>query len=72
MSYQQKPGTGAIFKNEKTKETQPDYRGTINVEGKDYDISLWIKDGKKGKFFSASIQEPRTKETSKENNDLPF
>lgn len=69
-----------IFKNsKKEKETQPDYTGTVNVEGKDYSVSLWIKEGKAGKFFAGSIQEPfkKMENTSdkirKENNsDLPF
>lgn len=70
--------SGAIFKNNfKEKETQPDYKGTINVEGKNLEISLWIKEGQKGKFFSASVKEPYNKEEKKPiqvNNldDLPF
>lgn len=48
---------GAIFKNErKQNERQPDYNGSINVEGKEYYISCWIKESKSGnKFFSASL-----------------
>jgi len=69
MSYQQKENSGAIFKNDrKEKETHPDYTGIINVAGKDYQISLWIKEGKKGKFFSASIKEPYVKK----QYDEPF
>lgn len=69
-----------IFKNnKKEKDTQPDYTGTVNVEGKDYSISLWIKDGKAGKFFAGKIQEPfkKMENTSDKINkmndmDLPF
>ena len=47
--------SGALFKNDKKeKDTHPDYRGSINVEGTDYWISAWIKDGKSGKFMSLS------------------
>lgn len=35
--------SGALFPNEKTKDSHPDYRGTINIDGKDYWISGWIK-----------------------------
>ena len=69
MSYTNKPGTGVIFKNDKKKETQPDYKGTINVDGKDLDIALWVKEGKKGKFFSAAIKEKQVKEQGEE---MPF
>ena len=58
-----KQNTGAIFKNNnKTKDTQPDYRGKVNVEGKELEISLWLKESKQGvKYFSASFQEPYVK-----------
>ena len=77
-NYQQKENSGAIFKNDrKEKETHPDYTGTINVAGKDWQISLWIKEGKKGKFFSASIKEPYLKDGQPKTftnptDDLPF
>jgi uncharacterized protein (DUF736 family) len=55
-----KLNSGAIFKNsKKTNEKQPDYKGTVNVNGKDMEISLWLKESQKGtKYFSASFQEP--------------
>ncbi len=76
-----KNNSGAIFKNNKTKDTQPDYRGTVKVNDKEMDISLWVKESAKGtKYFSASFQEPFTKPTTTEpnvkinniENDLPF
>jgi len=69
-----KNNSGAIFKNNKTKETQPDYRGKVNVNGKDMEISLWVKESKTGtKYFSASFQEPYVKsvtatEVANQNN----
>jgi hypothetical protein len=79
-----KINSGAIFKNTKTKDTQPDYRGKVNVNGKDMEISLWVKESKTGtKYFSASFQEPYVKPVSQEtinqntaqdliDNDLPW
>ena len=71
---------GVIFKNDNkgTNEKAPDYRGKINVDGKDKEISLWIRKSNDGlkTFFSASISEPFVKtETPKANiveDDLPF
>jgi uncharacterized protein (DUF736 family) len=73
---------GAIFKNEnRTNENQPMYRGKINVDGVDKEISLWVKQSKEGKsFFSASISEPYVKdapavkpiEDAVKGDDLPF
>ena len=74
---------GAIFKNDrKEKDTHPDYRGKINVDGVDKEISLWVKQSKDGKsFFSASISKPYVKTESAPpkpiadelpKDDLPF
>lgn len=63
MESKNKNNSGAIFKNNKTKDTQPDYKGTVNVNGKDMEISLWFKESQKGtKYFSASFQEPFKRE----------
>mgnify|MGYP000108734433 CR=1 FL=1 len=58
-----KVNSGAIFKNDrKTAENQPDYRGKINVDGKEWEISLWLKEAQSGnKYFSAAIKEPWVK-----------
>ena len=62
MSYDN-TNSGAIFKNENTKETQPDYKGKLNVQGKDFDVSGWIRTSKDGKsFLSLKIQEPFKKD----------
>jgi len=65
MESKNKNNSGAIFKNEKkTNEKQPDYKGTVNVNGKDMQVSLWVKTSKKdgSKFFSVSFQEPFKKD----------
>lgn len=57
MSQFDKTNTGVLFKNER-KETDkhPDYNGTINIDGKEYWLSSWIKQGQKGKFMSLSVK----------------
>jgi uncharacterized protein (DUF736 family) len=76
-----KNNSGAIFKNNKTKDTQPDYKGKVKVNDKEMEISLWFKESQTGtKYFSASFQEPFVKPTTTEpnvkinniENDLPF
>jgi len=55
-----KDNSVVIFKNEnRTSETQPQYRGTLIVDGKEKQISLWVKESQKDgkKFFSGTISE---------------
>lgn len=83
MAFELKNGTGFIFKNKnKTANIHPEYKGDIKTpSGELLTISLWVKDGDNGKFFSASIQEPykpeqkpQPKQSSPEPkpDDLPF
>jgi len=53
--------TGVLFKNESDNEKAPAYKGKINVDGKEYELAAWIREGKKGKFMSLKVQEPRDK-----------
>lgn len=48
---------GALFKNDRqTKDTQPGYTGSLNVDGVEYFLDAWVKEGTKGKFFSLSVK----------------
>jgi hypothetical protein len=55
--------SGLLAKNDKQgNEARPDYRGSINVEGREYWLSAWIKTGRDGtklagqKYMSLSVQ----------------
>ena len=57
MAYEQKDGSGALFRNDKRgNERAPDYRGDANVNGELVEIAAWIKEGKNGKFMSLSFK----------------
>lgn len=44
MAFEQKDGTGALFKNDKKgNDKAPDYRGTAKINGETCDIAAWIK-----------------------------
>jgi hypothetical protein len=71
--------SGVLFKNESPNEKAPAYKGKINVDGKEYELAAWLKEGKNGKYMSLKVQEPREKkprpttpEFSEIPDDLPF
>lgn len=48
---------GALFRNDKaTSDKHPTHTGKVNIEGREFYISAWVKEGKKGKFFSLSFK----------------
>jgi hypothetical protein len=68
MSYDN-TNSGMLSRNEKKeKDTHPDFKGAINVEGREYWLSAWVKEGKPGgkmegrKYFSLSVT-PKNQDT---------
>lgn len=69
---------GVLFKNDrKDTEKHPDYKGSININGEEFWLSSWIKEGKTGKFMSLSVtpkqtEQPKDYPTAKKEEDVPF
>lgn len=67
---------GALFKNDKkTGDSQPDYKGNLNVDGKEFYISAWLKTSGAGKkYMSLSVTTAETKGKSKplDDDDIAF
>lgn len=64
MAYEQKNGTGTVWKNDKytVGGNQPYAKGTVkDLNGNDLDIALWIPKSDKIKGFNVTIQEPYVK-----------
>ncbi len=84
MSNYDNTNSGALFKNdtEGKSENFPPYGGSLNVNGADYWISAWLKDGAKGKFFSLAVKPKEARQESAPrqpqpvddfvDSDLPF
>ena len=53
---EKRDNSGVLFKNDK-KETEkhPDYKGNIMVDGNEYWLSAWIREGKTGKFMGLAV-----------------
>ena len=82
MSYDN-TNSGALFKNDKKKKPEhPDRQGKLNVDGKDYWLSGWLKQDKNGNpYLSLAVkpveQKPdsagkRDGGVSQMDDDIPF
>jgi hypothetical protein len=49
---------GVFFRNDRKKpeSREPDYRGRLNVDGAEYELAGWVREGKNGKYLSLSIK----------------
>lgn len=85
MAFELRDGQGSLFRNDKAGDNPkaPSHTGTCKIAGVEYRISAWVKDGKRGKFFSLAIQpsdykpaaRPQQEAVQKEadwNDPIPF
>lgn len=72
--------TGRLFKNDRKRpdHKDPDYTGDLKMNGKEFWLSAWIKDGDRGKWMSISVK-PKEDKASKPaeppagpEDDVPF
>jgi len=73
---QVRDNSGVLFKSDKRdNEKAPHYKGNITVDGKDYWLSAWIKEGKGGKFMGLALSpkdhQQKAKPKSSGFDDMP-
>ena len=72
MAFEQRPNTGAVFKNDKkTTENHPDGTGSALIEGVEYWVSMWLKKGAKGDFRSLAFTR-KDEKLKKPDEEIPF
>lgn len=72
MANEQRDMSGVIFRNEKkTKDTQPGYTGQCMIDGKEYFMDAWVKEGRSGKFFSFSFKQKLPKQYAQQQSANP-
>ncbi len=71
---------GTLGKNKRReKDTHPEYTGKLNVDGREYWLSGWVKESNGEKFFSLSVKAkdeqaaaPAPTKAADPNDEIPF
>lgn len=61
-----KNNQGILFQNNKTKDTQPDFKGELNVDGEILQIAIWERKSKNGNSYLSALVEHKKEEHKKE------
>jgi hypothetical protein len=77
---EKRDNSGVLFANDKKdNEKAPNYKGNMMVDGQEYWLSAWVKEGKNGKFLGLAVsprdaQPPASKPIPKNLDDdlIPF
>ena len=57
MTNEQRDNSGAIFTNtRKEKDAHPDWTGSAMIDGREYWVSGWTKQGRNGEFYSLAFK----------------
>ncbi len=77
---EKRDNSGALFKAKANENPKwPQYEGSAMIDGKEYWLSGWVKEGRNGKFFSLAFKpkEAKRQTTSKparptDDDSVPF
>ena len=68
--------SGAVFKNDrKEQEKQPDYKGSLTVNGSEYWISAWLNESKNGQKYmglKVNLKEQQQAPAAPKNDAVEF
>jgi hypothetical protein len=64
--------SGTLFKNDKReKDSHPHAKGSALIDGVEYWVSAWTKEGSKGKFQSLSFQRKEQRQAEPKQSSRP-
>lgn len=73
-----KTNKGVLNFMRKVEGKQPQYKGKINIDGEEFSLAGWLRDGPFGEFISLTIQTAEeaakyaNKDDGGENESIPF
>jgi uncharacterized protein (DUF736 family) len=60
MAYEQKDGTGSLFRADKgDNPKRPDYKGSITINGVELELAAWIREAKSGVKYMSLMAKPK-------------
>jgi hypothetical protein len=86
-TYQKKEGDISVFTNNSDNANAPSWKGNLLLNGVEYQVALWRKQGAKGEFLAGNVQvkqqpspnsadyyagKPKAETHMQPSNDLPF
>ena len=75
--FEQRDNSGVLFKNDnRESEKHPNAKGSALIDGVEYWVSAWTKEGQKGKFQSLSFERKEAKPSKPSrrapDDEVPF
>lgn len=72
MTQYDQTNRGVLFKNnDKQKETHPDFKGSLNVDGVEYFFDAWKKQSKSGDTFLSCSVKKKEKQSAQKPTPKP-
>jgi hypothetical protein len=73
MAYEQRELSGSLFKNQKqTNEKAPQMTGSCLINGVEYWVSAWTREGDKGRWQSLAFTKKDAKPQDQKDESIPF
>jgi hypothetical protein len=73
MAYEQRELSGSLFKNPKqTNEKAPQMTGSCLINGVEYWVSAWTREGDKGRWQSLAFTKKDAKPQDQKDESIPF